>query len=107
MANESIGYLNHECGHKADVRKNKKNKLYVMCPNCGQLFYNLPGGQEFILNNAVMFGAGGKPEPEQKTENKSGFDEEIIKIKPPEPQKIPEESSIKPASKGGGFFPFE
>ncbi len=59
MANETIGKLKHHCGTLADVRKDRGGKLYLMCSNCGQLKYNLSGGQDYILNNAVMLNERG------------------------------------------------
>lgn len=61
MANETIGKLLHHCDHDADVRKDKNGRLYLNCPHCGQLKYNLQGGQNYILENTRMFGAGGEP----------------------------------------------
>jgi len=67
MANETIGKLPHHCGHDADVRKDRNGKLYLQCPNCGQLKYNLSGGQDYILDNAVMFNERGEvPEVDDK-----------------------------------------
>ena len=59
MANETIGKLIHHCDTVADVRKDRRGKLYLMCPNCGQLKYNLPGGQNYILEKATMFDENG------------------------------------------------
>lgn len=60
MANETIGKLKHHCGTLADVRKDRGGKLYLMCSCCGQLKYNLSGGQDYILNNAVMLNDNGE-----------------------------------------------
>ncbi len=60
MANETIGKLKHHCGTMADVRKDRGGKLYLMCSHCGQLKYNLSGGQDYILNNAVMLNDRGE-----------------------------------------------
>ena len=65
MANETIGAIKCGwCGDDADVRKaaRGKRKLYVMCPNCGQQWLNLPAGQDVILERAQLYGAGGPPE---------------------------------------------
>ena len=59
MANETIGIIKHHCKNIADVRKNKNGKLYLSCPFCGLLAYALPGGQDYILANAEMYGAPG------------------------------------------------
>ena len=69
MANETIGKLKHHCGTQADVRKDRNGKLYLQCSNCGQLKYNLPGGQDYILSGAVMFNERGEI-PEEKAEEK-------------------------------------
>jgi len=60
MANETIGKLRHHCETDADVRKDRNGKLYLQCSNCGQLKYNLSGGQDYILDNAVMFNERGE-----------------------------------------------
>jgi hypothetical protein len=60
MQNKTIGKLEHHCGTVADVRKDRGGKLYLMCANCGQLKYNLLGGQDYILNNAVMLNGRGE-----------------------------------------------
>ena len=95
MANETIGTLAHHCGTTADVRKNKKGKLYLMCPNCGQLAYNLPGGQDYILNHAAMNGAKPAPESVEKIPLRNVTESnpvdvteevEIVTIKEPKPE---------------------
>lgn len=63
MARADIGEIRHECGSVAAVRRDKTNKFYLACPTCGLLRYSLRGGQEYILNNATMYGPEGKPEP--------------------------------------------
>ncbi len=70
MANETIGELAHHCGESAHVRKDKNGRLYLACPACGQLKYNLPAGQDYILNNAVMYGASGQRNVTNITEKK-------------------------------------
>ncbi len=60
MANQTIGKLEHHCGQSADVRKDKNGRLYLNCPHCGQLKYNLPGGQDYILNNCIMLDERGQ-----------------------------------------------
>lgn len=107
MANETIGTLAHHCGRVADVRKNKKGKLYVMCPACGQLAYNLPGGQDYILENAQMNGAKPPETPLRNVTESTSVDVtesvEVVKIEStPEPDMVtaddlvtePEEESI-------------
>lgn len=69
MANETIGKLKHHCGESADVRKDKNRRLYVNCPCCGQLKYNLQGGQNYILDNTVMFDRDGKLPAEKSQRN--------------------------------------
>lgn len=63
MARAEIGEIRHECGSTASVRRDKTNKLYLACPTCGLLRYSLRGGQDYILNNATIYGPEGKPEP--------------------------------------------
>lgn len=118
--NETIGKLAHHCGHEADVRKNKKGKLYLMCPNCGQLHYNLPGGQDYILINARMGSPDHMPEPEappvtvhQQTARTpqpaaQAFDEVIeIETAPATPEPAPQtekaEHDEKDKPEGAGF----
>lgn len=72
MANETIGKIVCGwCGECADVRKACKGrqKLYVMCKNCGQQWLNTAGGQDIILSNATMYGVGGAP-AEDRPSNK-------------------------------------
>lgn len=66
MARERIGLCPcPTCRHDVPVRKNSKGKLYLFCgareghPGCGMHHLNLPGGQEYILNNARMDPPGG------------------------------------------------
>lgn len=40
------------CGHKAKVRKNNQEKLYLVCRYC-----NREGLQEYILENSALYGA--------------------------------------------------
>ena len=64
MARESVGEI--QCKYDdqmAEVRKNEKGKLYLYCQECGIHHLNTPAGQNYILNNAKMFGAAGKPDP--------------------------------------------
>ena len=69
MANETIGKLLHHCGEDADVRKDKNGRLYLNCPCCGQLKYNLQGGQNYILENVKMFDADGNLPDEKSQRN--------------------------------------
>ena len=88
MANETIGKLLHHCDHDADVRKDKNGRLYVNCPHCGQLKYNLPGGQTYILENTRMFGAGGEEPAQRNVTNERNNNER----------------NEQPAASGGNFL---
>ena len=101
MANETIGKLIHHCETVADVRKDKSGKLYLMCPNCGQLKYNLPGGQNYILEKAAMYDADGNFEiPSEFTDKKAvNVTEKPRKF---ETVKL-EKSEKKPVTNDGGI----
>jgi hypothetical protein len=107
MANADEGRLLHHCGKYAAVRKNKNGKLYLMCPHCGQLPYNLPGGQEYILENAEMYGPDGlppaKPEPSQEPETTTD-DIEIVNVtqdeREPEPEPVTLRNEPEPVTSG-------
>jgi len=99
MANETIGSITCGwCGDSADVRKaaRGKRKLYVMCPNCGQQWLNLPAGQDVILERAQLYGAGGPPE-------------KVVNDNEPEPLPPPvnEKKQEVTPQKRRGFFDFE
>lgn len=64
MANEAVGTVQHQCGNVADVRKNKKGRLYMACPNCGLLMMAMQGGQEWILDNMQPLAAPPPPQPQ-------------------------------------------
>lgn len=49
------------CSRLAAVRKNRADKLYYDCVNCGRVTPNLPGGQSLILERAVIWGEQGTP----------------------------------------------
>lgn len=64
MPNETIGKI--KCplaGDWAEVRKDKRGKFYYV-GEAGMIKPNLPAGQEWLLNAAVMFG-----EKERQTVN--------------------------------------
>ncbi len=72
MAREAVGEVKCKYDDQAaEVRKNEKGKLYVYCPECGIHHLNTPAGQNWILNNATMYGAEGKPDPAPKPTLKS------------------------------------
>lgn len=61
---ESVGEV--QCrycdeGQLAEVRRNEKGKLYLFCRECGIHHLNSAKGQEWILENAKLYGADGKP----------------------------------------------
>lgn len=81
MANDNIGEI--ACAHhngprvQAFVRLDKKSKLYIFCPSCGIIAPRNPSFQEFIKENASMYGTpsaeysgGGEPEEKTQPENK-------------------------------------
>lgn len=113
MANETIGKLKHHCGTDADVRKDRNGKLYLQCSNCGQLKYNLPGGQDYILSGAVMFNERGEipatkqeEKPQRNVTEKSRFEQEVSKPKKDKPvtekKPLTSEAAYSPRSEGIG-----
>ncbi len=61
---ESVGEV--QCrycdeGQLCEVRKNEKGKLYLYCRECGIHHLNTVAGQNWILNNATLYGSEGKP----------------------------------------------
>lgn len=62
MANENIGHI--KCpmaGVFCVVRKDKRNKLYYFSP-VGKIAPNLPAGQNWMVNNSVLWPEGVMPE---------------------------------------------
>lgn len=45
------------CGTDQPVRKNVNGKLYLNCSNCGVIQPSLPHFQEWVLENAKLYGA--------------------------------------------------
>ena len=57
------------CEEMADVRKMRDGKtLYLHCPACQTIRPKGRGFQDYILNNAEMFGPGGEPKPDEGPE---------------------------------------
>ena len=62
MANDTIGrVICPFCKSRCDVRKNVRSKLYFMCPVDGIVQPNLPGFQDWMLENAEIYGPSGAP----------------------------------------------
>lgn len=99
MANETIGRIKCAiCAGEADVRRYSRGtkKLYWYCACCGMITPNLPGGQEYILENARLFGPGGSPdEPPEKLPEKP--------VNGAAPEKLPEKPVNEPPPKRGFF----
>lgn len=58
MANETIGHVECPfCSKTADVRKNKKGRLYIACSTDGLITPALAHGQAWILDRVKMLGA--------------------------------------------------
>lgn len=49
------------CSTQAAVRRNVSGKLYCDCPDHGRLTPNLPAGQDLIMDQASIWGAGQPP----------------------------------------------
>ena len=61
MANPTIGYITCPfTGEKAEVRRDKKRKLYYYC-SAGLVKPNLPAGQEYMQKNTEFIGENDKP----------------------------------------------
>jgi hypothetical protein len=103
MANENIGEIAWGCCDAVVkfVRMDKKEKLYIACPNCGNSAAKGKSFQETIKGKAVMYGTptedyagGGKPagkEPEAIPEEKAAVViEEKEAIPPKKPKRLSE-----------------
>ena len=51
-------------GSVAAVRRNAKGRLYFNCPSCGVVQPHGAGFQSWMMDNAELYGPGGKPEVE-------------------------------------------
>ena len=51
------------CGKMAALRREKNNtgKFYWDCLTCGRIKPNMPGGQEYIMQRATIWGPEGTP----------------------------------------------
>lgn len=76
------------CSDTVPVRKNRNLKLYVACSNCGQQPLNAQGGQNIILERAIIYGAEVKPEAVQPVKKA-----EPVIITPQAPPEKPREKS--------------
>jgi len=54
-----------DCGATAEVRADKRGKLYVICPECGRFTYNTRTGQERLKAKLAALEAAQRPQPEQ------------------------------------------
>lgn len=62
QVNQNIGHIDcFICGSQSAVRKNKNDKLYYDCLDCGRITPNHQGGQDAVVDNAVIWGADGAP----------------------------------------------
>lgn len=60
MANQTIGEIKcrfHPRPLKAEVRKDKNGKLYWYCRECGPVIVHGRSFQEWMVENARLFGA--------------------------------------------------
>jgi len=95
MANETIGHVQCPfCSKQADVRKNKKLRLYIACPIDGLITPALPHGQAWILDRVKMLGA--PIEPGKADEVEDTVTKPAPKSAPAQPVK---EKAAKPPQK--------
>lgn len=91
--NEAVGEI--ECAHckrSALVSKYRTGRrlLYYHCKNCGVIQLGYPGGQDWILSNARMYGPDGPPKPAATASPAPP------KVQPA-PQPLPKPPEAKPA----------
>lgn len=61
--NEDIGHVTCTyCKTQQPVRRNAKKKLYINCSNDGVIQPALPHFQSWMMDNATLYGPGGKPD---------------------------------------------
>ncbi len=89
-ANPTIGRV--KCpfsGEQADVKRDKHKRLYYSSA-AGRIFPTGSAGQEWMLENATLYGAGGPPQA----------DPPVIQAPPPKPDPAPviQAPVVKPAS---------
>lgn len=102
MANPTIGEIKcpHETGCLAEVRKcvTGRQLLYYVCRH-GKITPNLQPGQDWILDNAKMYGSEGPPAPQPITEKPVAASTPVEKPEvKPAPEKPPEKSGEKPSA---------
>lgn len=119
MANENIG--NITCSHhreplQAFVRKDKRDKLYIYCPKCGIIAPKAHTFQDFIKENATMYGApntdykgGGEPikpseNPEATEKQEEAKPERQAENFTPAPEAITKKQPRKISAVVGGFL---
>ena len=93
--NETIGSCpcsSKDCDEKTDVRRQRDNMLYLVCPECGVIRHRGKALQEWILSNANLHGARIEPEP-GAGENEPG----------PEPGRPDEKKKNEKASMWAGW----
>lgn len=82
MANETVSKINCGfCGSESDIRKSGKQRgrLYVMCPHCGQFWFNTLKGQAFLQSKVAP--APATPAPETAQQGAEVSEEiEVIKV---------------------------
>ena len=54
-----------DCEATAEVRADKRGKLYVICPDCGRFTYNTRTGQERLRAKLAALEAAQRPPEEQ------------------------------------------
>jgi len=71
MANENIGTINcefHDEPQVAHVRRDRKNKLYIYCDECGITSPRAAKFQEFIIKKMKPIDSAPEPAPESAPE---------------------------------------
>ena len=110
MASEIIKKINCGfCGSEADIRQSAKTRarLYILCPHCGQFWFNTLKGQAFLKSKLTQTPA--TPDPENSRQGAAVSESiEVLKVArdtpPPAPEKsAPEKSAPEKDSGIGGL----
>ncbi|RMG27949.1 MAG: hypothetical protein D6721_09440 [Gammaproteobacteria bacterium] len=76
-----------DCEATAEVRADKRGKLYVICPECGRFTYNTLRGQERLKAKLAALEAAQRPPAEQVGGVTFGAPEpEPLPVQEPEPK---------------------
>jgi len=90
MANEDLGEI--KCGYHVEpvdavVRRDKKGKLYIYCPECGIISPRNAKFQSYIENNMTAFNVEPVPEKEAGPVARPEPEKEAAPVTRPEPEK--------------------